>query len=346
MINHWTLQQLRLFEAVARHRSYTRAAEELCLTQPAVHIQVRRLEEIVGLPLIERVGKKLLLTRAGEEMYEATLAVMAQLKMLTGTIADMKGKIAGPLKLAVVTSAKFFMPHFLGIFVHEHPEVAPQLTVANRAGVLERLAENSDDLVVMGQIPGDLDLAVQPFMDNPLVVVAHPRHPLAGKAGIPLVRIVEERFLLREVGSGTRSSAAQLFAEHGFNVTPYMELGSSEAIKQAIMADLGVSVLSLSSLELELDAKRLAILDVVGFPLHRMWYAVHLKGKRLGLTASAFLDFLVKEGANLGARKGWVANSGNSNGVRNRSKTGKAPPRKARSGIAQSAVRPRSRRNP
>ncbi len=307
MINHWTLQQLRLFEAVARHRSYTRAAEELCLTQPAVHIQVRRLEEIVGLPLIERVGKKLLLTRAGEEVYTATVAVMNQLRALTGEIADMKGKVAGPLKMAVVTSAKFFMPHFLGLFVHEYPEVAPQLTVTNRARVLERLAENVDDFVIMGQIPNDMDLTVRPFMDNLLVVVAHPDHPMAGRTDIPLEEIVRERFLLREVGSGTRSSAAQVFAEHGFEVEPYMELGSSEAIKQAIMADLGISVLALSSLELELEARRVVILDVAGFPLHRTWYAVHLQGKHLGLTASVFLDFLVKEGADLGIRKGWVA---------------------------------------
>ncbi len=307
MLNHWTLQQLRLFEAVARHRSYTRAAEELCLTQPAVHIQVGRLEEIVGLPLIERVGKKLLLTRAGEEVYAATIAVMDELRTLTAEIADMKGKVAGPLKMAVVTSAKFFMPHFLGLFVQEYPDVSPQLTVTNRARVLERLADNLDDFVIMGQIPRDMDLAVRPFMENLLVVVAHPDHPLAGKKRIPLESVVRERFLLRESGSGTRMSAAQVFAEHGLRVEPYMELGSSEAIKQAIMAGLGISVLALSSLELELEASRLVILDVDGFPLHRTWYAVHLQGKHLGLTARAFLDFLVKEGPDLGVRKGWVA---------------------------------------
>ena len=307
MINHWTLQQLRLFEAVARHRSYTRAAEELCLTQPAVHIQVRRLEEIVGLPLIERVGKKLLLTRAGEEVYAATVAVMDQLRALTGEIADMKGKVAGPLKMAVVTSAKFFMPHFLGLFIQEYPDVAPQLIVTNRARVLERLTENLDDFVIMGQIPNDMDLTVRPFMDNLLVVVAHPDHPWADRVDIPLAEIVRERFLLREAGSGTRMSAAQMFAEQGLDVEPYMELGSSEAIKQAIMAGLGISVLALSSLELELEARRLVILDVAGFPLHRTWYAVHLQGKHLGLTASVFLDFLVKEGPDLGVRKGWVA---------------------------------------
>ncbi|MHB8252698.1 MAG: LysR family transcriptional regulator [Acidiferrobacter sp.] len=311
MLSHWTLQQLRLFEAVARHRSYTRAAEELYLTQPAVHIQVRRLEESIGLPLIERVGKKLLLTRAGEEVYKTTLTVLTQLKVLSSAIGDMKGKVAGPLKIAVVTSAKFFMPHFLGLFIHKHLEVQPQLTVTNRARVLERLSGNLDDFVIMGQIPDNLDLAVQPFMDNPLVVVANPEHPLAGKKNIPLERITDERFLLREVGSGTRNATTQLLAEHGLSVRPYMELGSSEAIKQAIMADLGVSVLSLSSLELELLSNRIVILDVKGFPLHRMWYAVHLGGKQLGLTASVFLDFLIKEGVGLGTKKGWLADSNN-----------------------------------
>ncbi len=320
MINHWTLQQLRLFEAVARHRSYTRAAEELCLTQPAVHIQVGRLEEIVGLPLIERVGKKLLLTRAGEEVYKSTVAVLAQLKTLTVTIADLKGKVTGPLKLAAVTSAKFFMPHFLGLFVEQYPEVQPQLVVTNRARVLERLNKNLDDFVIMGQIPPDLDLAVHPFMDNPLVVVAHPDHPLAQTKAIPIAKLANERLLLREAGSGTRSAAAQLFTQHGFAAEPYMELGSSEAIKQAIMAGLGISVLSLSSLELELDAGRLVILDVAGFPLHRMWYAVHLNGKQLGLTAAVFLQFLVKEGADLGISKGWVADTTNAHQPRARRK--------------------------
>lgn len=311
MINHWTLQQLRLFEAVARHRSYTRAAEELFLTQPAVHIQVKRLEESVGLPLIERVGKKLLLTRAGEEVYESALAVITRLKTLADTIVDMKGEVAGPLKIAVVTSAKFFMPHFLGIFIHKYTDVQPQLTVTNRARVLERLSENLDDFVVMGQIPDHLDLAVRPFMDNPLVVVAHPEHHLSGKRNIDLDNIVKERFLFREVGSGTRAATAQFFADHKLPVQPYMELGSSEAIKQAIMANLGISVLSLSSLELELQTKRIIILDVKGFPLRRMWYAVYLQGKQLGLTARVFLEFLVNEGVELGIKKGWLADSNN-----------------------------------
>lgn len=297
MIHHWTLQQFRLFEAVARHRSYTRAAEELHLTQPAVHIQVKRLEESMGLPLIEQARKKLLLTRAGEEVYEAALAVTSRLEALAESLADMKGKVGGTLKVAVVTSAKFFMPHFLGRFIHEFPDVQPQLTVTNRARVLERLSSNIDDFVVIGQVPDELPLVAQPFMENPLVLAAHPDHPLVQERNIPFQKLVHERFLLREPGSGTRTSAERLFAEHGLTLRPYMELGSGEAIKQAIMANLGISIVPLGNLELEIETRRVAILDVEGFPMRRMWHAVHLRGKRLGLTASTFLEYMVREGS-------------------------------------------------
>jgi len=297
MIHHWTLQQLRLFEAVSRHRSFTRAAEELHLTQPAVSIQVKRLEESIGLPLFEQVGKKIFLTPAGEEVYATASNIVALLKNLAGTVADMKGTVAGPLKIAVVTSANFFLPHFLGRFLRQYPDVHPQLTVTNRLRIIERLARNCDDFVVMGQVPHHLDLVVQPFMENILVPLAHPKHPLAKEKNISLERFANERFLMREPGSGTRSAIERLFANRGLAVSPYMELGSGEAIKHAIMAGLGVSILSQGSLALELEAQRLVILAVEGFPLRRMWHAVHPKGKRLSLTADTFLKFLIKEGA-------------------------------------------------
>jgi len=296
MIHHWTLQQLRLFEAVARLRSYTRAAQELHLTQPAVHIQVKRLEESMGLPLIEAVGKKLLLTRAGEEVYEATITVMARLEALGVALMDMKGKVAGPLRIGAVTSAEFFIPHFLGHFLREHPEVQPLLNVANREQVIRRLAANEDDFVIMGQVPEGMALAVNPFMDNLLVPIAHPGHPLATRQQIPLEELAAERFLMRESGSGTRSATQRRFAERGLKVSVYMELGSTEAIKQAVMAGLGVSVQSTSSLRLELETRRIVALDVVGFPLRRKWHAVHLQGKHLSLTAATFLAFLAREG--------------------------------------------------
>ena len=297
MIHHWTLQQMRLFEAVARHRSYTRAAEELHLTQPAVHIQVKRLEENMGLPLIESLGKKLMLTRAGEEVYAATIAVMTRLEALNVTLTDMKGKVAGPLRIGAVTSAEYFMPYFLGQFLREYPEVEPLLEVANREQVIKRLATNDDDFVVMGQVPESLGLSVNPFMDNILIPIAHPEHPLAGRRAVPLQALAAERFLMREPGSGTRSATERRFAEHGLRAQIYMELGSTEAIKQAVMAGLGVSVQSTSSVTLELETGRIAALDVVGFPLQRMWHAVHLHGRHLSLTAARFLEFLVREGA-------------------------------------------------
>ncbi len=297
MIHHWTLQQLRLFEAVARHKSYTRAAEELNLSQPAVYIQVKRLEESMGLPLIEQAGKKLLITRAGDLVYEAVVEVLSRLSSLHMSLNDMKGKVAGPLKLSAVTSAKFFMPHILGRFLRIYPDVQPQLTVTNRLRISERLADNLDDFVILGQhIPEALDLTMHPFMDNPLVLAAPPDHPMRDRKGIRVVELAGERFLVREPGSGTRGATEELFSEAGLALNPYMELGSGEAIKQAIMAGIGISVLPLGSLSLELRYGQMIILDVENFPLHRTWHAAHLKGKQLGLTAKVFLDFLIEEG--------------------------------------------------
>lgn len=292
---HLTLQQLKLFEAVARHRSYTRAAEELFLTQPAVSIQVKRLEESAGLPLFELVGKRLYLTPAGREMYEACQDVLKRLEGLEEEIVAMRGHVRGPLNIAVVTSGKYFMPHLLGAFLHLYPEVQPRLTVTNRARVINRLSNNEDDLLIMGQVPDQYDVEVKPFLENPLVCIAHPAHPLTAERDIPLERLLQERRLTREPGSGTRMAFDRLLAEHDLTFKPYMELGSSEAIKQAVMADLGISVLSLHNTRLELAAGLIAILDVQGFPLKRTWYAVHLKSKKQPLVVKTFLDFILQQ---------------------------------------------------
>jgi LysR family transcriptional regulator, low CO2-responsive transcriptional regulator len=296
---HLTLQQLRLFEAVARLRSFTRAAAELYLTQPAISIQIKRLEEGVGLPLLEQVGKRIFLTAAGEEMYGAAQEVLERLKGLEGAMDDLHGKVKGPLRMAVATTAKYFMPHFLGAFLREHPEVEPSLKVTNRARVLERLAANLDDLTIMGRAPEGLEVEATAFLENPLLPVASPDHPLAGERNIPLERLAQERFLIRETGSGTRSALDRLLAEQGLEVRPYMELGSGEAIKQGVMAGLGVSVLSSHSIRLERSAGLLAVLDVEGFPLVRQWYCVHPKGKRLSNTARSFRDYLLEQGPSL-----------------------------------------------
>lgn len=292
---HLTLQQLKLFEAVSRNNSFTRAAEELHLTQPAVSIQVKRLEEQTGLPLFEQVGKKIFPTAAGKAMYAASVDILGRVAELKGTVEELKGEVKGPLQLAVVTTTKYFMPHLLGQFLQTYPDVEPKMKFSNRARVVDRLMNNEDDFVVMGQIPTDKGLETYPFLENILCVVAPPSHPLAQQSNIQLLDLVKERFLEREIGSGTRLVFDQLLEKNGLQVEPYMELGSSEAIKQGVMAGLGLAILSLHSLELERQAGRIVVLDVEGFPIARRWYAVHLKGKKLSLVAKTFLDFILKE---------------------------------------------------
>ncbi len=296
---HTTLQQLRLFEAVARHKSFTRAAEEIHLSQPAVSIQVKRLEENVGLPLFEHVGKRISLTEAGRELYSASRDVLGRLSDLEVAIDSLSGDVAGTLRVAAVTSAKYFLPHLLGAFIRRYPDVEPKLMVANRAVLLERVADSEDDLYVMGHVPEELDVAEHPFLENIISVVASPNHPLANKRKISLKRLTEERFLVREAGSGNRKVVDEVFQEQGLAITPYMELGSAEAIKQGVMAGLGLSALSLHNLRLEIAAGQIVVLKVEGFPLRRRWNVVHRNGKNLSPAAKSFVEFLQAEGQHL-----------------------------------------------
>lgn len=292
---HLTLQQLRLYEAVTRLGSFTRAAEELFITQPAVSIQIKRLEEQVGLALFEHVGKKIFPTAAGKVTYEASLDILNRIENLKMSIEELKGDVKGSLQVSVVTTAKYFLPNLLGEFLQQYPDVEPKLKFTNRARVMERLMNNEDDFVMMGQVPEDDSLEAYPFINNILGVVAPADHPLANKKNISLKELAQHRFLNREIGSGTRYVFDQLLEERGVKIEPYMELGSSEALKQAVMAGLGIAVLSLHSVQLELSVNKLTVLDVEGFPLKRRWYAVHLKGKRLSLVARTFLEYILEE---------------------------------------------------
>lgn len=298
-LRHITLHQLRLFHSLGKHFSFTRAAEEMSLSQPAMSIQIKRLEESIGMPLVEKVGKRIFLTKAGSELFDAARDVLDRLKVLNEDMIGMEEGIKGPLNLAAITTAKFFMPHLLGAFLRDYPGVEPTISITNQSKVIRRLEENLDDLVIMGRMPDNMELEAAYFLDNPLVVVAPADHPLVGRKNIPLERIAEERFLSRELGSGTREANRRLFAEHGLDINSHMELGSSEAIKQAVMAGLGLSVLSKHNLRLELEAGVLAVLDVQHFPMMRKWYAVHLKSKKLSNTSKRFLDFLLKDGARI-----------------------------------------------
>ncbi|MEW6331488.1 MAG: LysR family transcriptional regulator [Pseudomonadota bacterium] len=291
-MRHSTLRQLEVFEAIARLGSFTRAAEELFLTQPTVSMQIKKLTEAVGLPLFEQVGKKIYLTDAGRELHKTSREIFERFTRFEMLVADMKGLKQGALRLAVVTTAKYFAPRLLGPFCQQYPGIEVSLKVSNRERILERLADNQDDLCILGQPPEELEAESEPFLENPLVVLAPANHPLAGKKKIPLARLAEEPFLLREPGSGTRMAVERLFATHGLKMKVRMELGSNEAIKQAIVGGLGVSVLSRHTLALDAPMGQLAILNVERFPIERHWYVVWPSGKQLTVVARTFLDYL------------------------------------------------------
>ncbi len=299
LIRHVTLRQMQIFETVVRLGGYTRAAEELHLTQPTVSMQIKKLNEAIGYPLLEQMGRHVHPTVAGAEVYAAAREILDRMVMLGESTTELGNVVKGPLRIAVITTAKYFMPHLLGAFISQYPEVEPILKVTNRSRVLERLKSNEDDLLIMGQVPEDLDVVAQPFVDNELVVVATVNHPLTKCSNITLAQLHKERFLMRETGSGTRLAINRLFAEQNLIIQPYMELGSSEAIKQAVMAGLGISVLSRHNLRLELEHNHIAVLDVVGFPLFYRWYAVHLASKKLSLVSRTFLDFLLLQGKDM-----------------------------------------------
>ncbi|MDX2271877.1 MAG: LysR family transcriptional regulator [Cyanobacteriota bacterium] len=295
-MKHATLHQLKVFEATARHRSFTRAAEEMFLTQPTVSMQVKQLAKAVGMPLFEQLGKKLYLTEAGQELYSTCQAIFDQLDQLEMKVADLKGLKQGRLRLAVVTTAKYFIPRLLGPFCHRYPGIDITLQVTNRQQLLERLVNNLDDLYILGLPPADLDIVAQPFLENPLLVLAAPDHPLAHTCNISAAQLAQEPFLMREPGSGTRTAVQRWFAQHGVTPQVRMELGSSEAIKQAVVGGLGISVLSKHVLALGDGLGHLSVLDVQGFPLPGDWYLVYLAGKHLSVVARTFADYLLNEG--------------------------------------------------
>lgn len=289
---HITAQQIRIFEAVSRHLSYTKAAEELSLSQPAVSAQIKRLEENNDVKLIEVIGKKLFLTSAGEHMFKTCSHILEELKDLTAHIRSQQNKIEGELKLAVVTPAKYFIPYVLKAFLNRYPDVQPSITVVNRRRILDELKQNQYHLSIMGRVPPELKMEAFPFFKNELVIVAPPNHPLAKKGALSLDQLVNESFLMRESGSGIRIATEERFAEKGHEIRPYMELGSTEAIKQGVMAGLGISVMPRHAVRIEAKYGHLAILNVEGFPLSRDWYIAKMQDKVLMPPAVAFLDFL------------------------------------------------------
>jgi DNA-binding transcriptional LysR family regulator len=287
-----TLGQLRAFEAVARLGSFSRAAEALHVTQPAVSKKIRLLQEEVGLTLIEHIGKQLHLTDAGRELLSTCGDWLETWSRFEQSIADMKGLKQGRLRLAVVTTSKYFMPRVLGPFCDLYPGIEIAMQVANRDRLLERLAGNQDDLYVMGVPPQGAEIESEPLMENPLVVLAAASHPWASRRNIPFRELADAAFVMREEGSGTRMTIERECQERGVGLRIKLELGSNEAIKQAVAGGLGLSILSRSTLRLDPTRAELVELDVEGFPIRRSWYVVWPRGKQLSVVARTFLVFL------------------------------------------------------
>lgn len=292
LIRYATLRQLQIFEASARLCSFSRAAEELFVTQPTVSMQIKKLSDALGLPLFEQVGRNVRPTEIGNELYESCRKIFANLANLEMKISDHKGLKRGRLRLGVVTTAKYFVPEILGEFCRLYPGIDVALKVSNRDRIIERLNAYEDDLYIMGQAPEDgMEIESYPFAPNPLVLLAPRDHPLIGEKNIPLERIAEEPLILREPGSGIRDTTQRLFESRGLRPKVRMELGSNEAIKHAVVGGLGVAVLSLHTLSLEGPNGPVALLDVENFPIMRQWHLVYPKGKELSLVADAFLQF-------------------------------------------------------
>ncbi len=290
-----TLHQLRIFDVLVQHMSITRTAEALHLTPPAVSIQVKQLAAAAGQPLIEQVGKKLYLTAAGEVVASACRDVAARMERLGQELAAIQGLEKGTLSVSILTTAKYFVPQLLGELSAKHNGIEVSLFVGNRKAILDRLAHNQDDLYILGQPPENLGVVSIPFAPNPLVAIAHPEHPLAGKKHISPKRLAQEPFIARELGSGTRLGCEAFFQRHGTAPRVRMELGSNEAIKQTVAGKLGISIIAKITVNAEIERGNLVILDVKGLPLERNWYLAYPENKVLAPAAKAFKEFLISQ---------------------------------------------------
>jgi DNA-binding transcriptional LysR family regulator len=291
-----TVRQLQIFEAAARALSFSAAAQALHLTQPAVSMQVRQLEHFAGVELFERTGRRLHLTDAGEELLVHARAVLRALEDADEVFAAMKGLRGGRVRLAVVSTAKYFAPRLLARFAQAHPGVTVRLQAENRAAVVRTLTANEVDLALMGQPPDDGELVAHTFAEHPLVVIAAPDHPLARRRNVPLEELAEQTFLVREPGSGTRAALERFFGERGLRLNVGLEMPSNETIKQAVMAGLGLAFISLHTIALELSVRALALVRAPGLPVVRHWNVVHRREKRLAPAAQAFKAFVLEHG--------------------------------------------------
>lgn len=298
-MRNYTLKQLQTFIEVARDQSVSKAAERLFVTQPAVSMQLRQLEDAFGIALVESAGRNIRLTIAGQAFLTHAIAAMGQLKDLEAVMAEHVGMKKGHIHLAVVSTAKYFVPMLLVRFSKLYPGVDVTLSIDNRENVLGMLARNEADLVVMGRAPKSLDCEAVPFATNPLGIVCAPDHALSRRKHLSFNTLADYGFVVREQGSGTRAAMERLFAQNDIALKVVMEMPSNETIKQAVMAGMGLSFLSLRTVRHELASGHIALVDVSGMPLVGSWYITHLRQKKLAPVAQAFKSFLIEQGGPL-----------------------------------------------
>ena len=296
---HLTLRQLQCFSAVARNLSYTRAAEQLHLTQPAVSMQIRQLEQQAGLALTEQLGKQVYLTEAGEEVHRYAKSILQQIDEMDDVLDKLKGFAGGRLRIAAISSANYFAPKLLGTFHQRFPDVSVSMDVTNQAAVVKHVIDNEVDMAIMGEPPEHAHLEAVAFMDNPLIIVAAPDHKLASRKRIALKELEKEVFLMREPGSGTRGAMQRFFRQQKLKLNPGMEMGSLSGIKQGVQAGLGLGLLPKGAVEVELMLGRLVELKIKGLPIPRHWYVVMRMGKRLSVAAEEFRLMLTNEAVDL-----------------------------------------------
>jgi DNA-binding transcriptional LysR family regulator len=296
-----TFRQMRLFLALAETGSVSGAAKLMHVTQPTASMQLKDITESVGLPLYEVVSKKIYLTDMGKELATTARAIAQSWDSFEQNADAVKGLSRGKLKVAVVSTAKYFMPRLVGSFCQKYPEIDVSLEILNRDGVVQRLRDNMDDIYIMSKPPSDLDLSDEAFMPNPIVVIASTMDPLVKRVAVPLNELSKKRFILREKGSGTRMAGDQFFSKKKFRADVRLELGSNEALKESVAGGLGLGLVSKHALHGLMKEHGVGIVDVEGFPLPSAWHIVHPASKKLSPLALAFKQHLLEE---ISRRKG------------------------------------------
>jgi len=291
-----TLRQLQIFESVAETQSYTRAAERLFMTQPAVSMQMKQLEETVGLDLFERQGKKIVITRAGEKLRKHANKIIRRFEMLYGSINKLKKGQHEQIKISAATTANHFVTHMMAEFSRMHQDINITLDITNRETLVKQLQDYDPDFVIMGEPPSKLDLDSRLIMENPLIVIASPEHPVVKKyksRNVPMDEVIKEPFVVREEGSGTKAAIRRHFKKYSLDFVSSYEMSSNESIKHAVVAGLGLGIVALHTIKLELEAGKLLILNVENFPLERHWHLVSRKGRKLSPAAIEFKAFIL-----------------------------------------------------